>query len=144
MLRRQSGFTLIELMVVLIIVGILLAVAIPGFSEQLRKSRRADAIRGLSELQLSQERWRSSNATYGTSAAPPAGVGLPTSPHYTFAVVVPAAPENATDVELTATPKAAQLNDRCGTYTLRVDNDNDNAPSGTVDKTTSTAAANCW
>ena len=67
-MKRQGGFTLIELMIVLVIVGILAAVALPSFRDQIRKSRRADAIAELGRLQLAQERWRADRASYGTLA----------------------------------------------------------------------------
>ena len=44
---KPKGFTLIELMIALVIAAIVLAIAIPAFTEQLAKSRRADAISGL-------------------------------------------------------------------------------------------------
>ena len=52
MARRTTGFTLIELLVTIAIVGILAAVAMPVFSEQMAKSRRAEAISTLSDLML--------------------------------------------------------------------------------------------
>ena len=43
----SSGFTLIELVIVIVIVSILMAVALPGFQDAMRKGRRADAKEGL-------------------------------------------------------------------------------------------------
>jgi type IV pilus assembly protein PilE len=111
---KSRGFTLIELMVVVAIVAILAMIALPSFNEQVRKSRRSEALRGLSDLQLKQERWRSNHTTYGTLA----DVGAPTSSYYTFAVT--AASNTATGYAITAAPIAgsAQGGDRCGTYTF--------------------------
>ena len=64
----QRGFTLIELMVVLVIVTILLSIAIPAYEDQMRRSRRADAINGLESMVLRQEQWRANNPRYGTLA----------------------------------------------------------------------------
>ena len=59
--ESKSGFTLIELVIVILLLGILAAFAFPSFNEQVAKSRRAVAMRGLGDLQLRQERWRASN-----------------------------------------------------------------------------------
>ena len=58
------GFTLLELMVTLLIVGILAAVAIPAYQQHITKSRRADAMSALSAVVQAQERYRSNNANY--------------------------------------------------------------------------------
>ena len=138
MRHAHRGFTLIELVIVVTVLAILAAIAVPTFFEQLAKSRRSEAKQGLSDLQLRQEKWRTNHATYGTAAQ----VGLPASTYYDFAVTT----NTGTDAVMTATPKAAgpQNGDKCGTYTLRIDNDNNNAPAGQLDKTVSTAATGCW
>jgi type IV pilus assembly protein PilE len=82
--RLDRGFTLIELMIVVVIVAILGAVALPSFLDSMRKSRRAEAFAALSAVQLAQERLRSNNAAYAgnLTAAPdatppgPRGLGL--------------------------------------------------------------------
>jgi type IV pilus assembly protein PilE len=65
-LIARRGFTLIELMITLVVVGILAAIALPSFLEQIRKSRRSDAIQTLAQLQQAQERYRANNTLYGT------------------------------------------------------------------------------
>lgn len=106
-MRRQQGFTLIELMIVVAVVAILAAIAIPSYLEQTRKGRRAEAVRAVGELQLAQERWRAENPSYGTMAQ----VGAPeASSYYTFTV-----PNNAASTyTITATRAGAQATDRCG------------------------------
>ncbi len=66
-LSRKKGFTLIELMMVLVIVAILVALALPSFRDTLRKSRRSDAMEVISRIQLAQERWRVNHAAYTTT-----------------------------------------------------------------------------
>ena len=61
---RVRGFTLIELMVVIAVVAILAAIAIPAYTSQVRRSHRADAVNGVSDIQLRQERWRANHASY--------------------------------------------------------------------------------
>lgn len=81
---RSSGFTLIELMIAVVIVGLLAMVAFPSFMDAIRKNRRSDAYTSISQIQQAQERFRSSNATYASSItalptdAPP-GLGMSAS-----------------------------------------------------------------
>jgi type IV pilus assembly protein PilE len=68
MRKDQSGFTLLELMIVVVVIAILASFAIPSYLSQVRKSRRSDATSTLGDLQLRQERYRAENPTYGTLA----------------------------------------------------------------------------
>jgi type IV pilus assembly protein PilE len=121
-MRRVRGFTLIELVVVVAIVAILATIAIPAFTEQVRKSRRAEAMSVLGDLHLRQERWRANNTTYGTLpqilGVADASAFNAAQSFYNFAVTA----SSATAFTLTANPKNAQQNDRCGSFTLAVDN----------------------
>lgn len=127
--RRAGGFTLIELMVVVAIVAILAAIAIPTFTGQVRKSRRAEAMTTLQDQQLRLERWRVDHADFSTYTLP---AGLDTA-YYTFTVTATAALPNS--YTLTGAPKLDQAKDSCGT--LKIVN-----TVGTVSKTA--GASNCW
>jgi len=81
--RPGNGFSLIELMIVVAVVGLLAAVAYPSFVDSIRKSRRSDAVASLNALQLAQERWRSNQPAYADNdqlslgvAADPPGLGI--------------------------------------------------------------------
>ena len=79
------GFTLIELVIAVTIVGILATVAYPSFMNQVRKARRSDAIEFASRIQQLQERYRVNNTSYAASiAALGLASGASSSGYYTL------------------------------------------------------------
>jgi len=66
---RPRGFTLLELLIALAVVGILVGIAYPSYQGSVRKSRRADAADAATAVLQAEESWRANNATYtGTLA----------------------------------------------------------------------------
>ena len=134
---RKKGFTLIELMLVIGIVAILAALAVPSFLDSVRKSRRSDAMDTIMAIHLAQEKYRANNTTYGTNAQ--LGFDSPQiSPkgHYSVAV----SGNNATGYTITATVVTGddQANDYCGSFILT------NA-AGVISKTNTASNADlCW
>lgn len=63
----SRGFTLLELMITAVVLGLLLGVALPSFMDQLRKGRRAEAFTALSAAQQAQERYRGNNSAYASA-----------------------------------------------------------------------------
>jgi len=63
---RGRGFTLIELMVVVVIVAILVGIAYPAYVDQMRKTRRSEGKALLMELMSAEERHYTENGTYTT------------------------------------------------------------------------------
>lgn len=70
------GFTLIEVMIVLVIVAVLAAVALPSYQDSVRKGRRSDVISEISKAQQAEERWRANNATYNNDVSSNTTTGL--------------------------------------------------------------------
>ncbi len=112
--RRQTGFTLIEVMIVVAIVGILMAIAIPSYNEYIRRGHRAEARAGLLQAAQWMERAATATGTYPLTAAFPATLKKIPSDRYDITVVS----ANGSTFTLTATPKGAQTGDKCGNYTL--------------------------
>ena len=81
--QRSRGFTLIELMIAVTVIGILSAIAAPSFMDPVRKARRLDAVVALFEIQQAQERWRAQYPCYAARlAATATAEGAPPAAHF--------------------------------------------------------------
>jgi len=128
MTKTQTGVTLIELVIVMVIIGILAAIAVPSYRQYVIRSQRVDATSALLRLATAQEKFYLQNNRYATNAervtAPPAGLGIPGTEHgwYTLAtacvVAGCASGFTATAVPVAGGPQASdacqlfQVNDR--------------------------------
>jgi len=101
---KRRGFTLIELMIVVVIAAILLGLALPSFIDSVRKGRRSDAADAVVGVLQAQERWRGRNTTYSASLG---SLNLPSTSsggYYSLAGAAASAPR-ATQ---TAPPRASK------------------------------------
>jgi type IV pilus assembly protein PilE len=64
-MAASRGFTIPELLITVVVIGVLAAIAYPSFIDSVRKGRRSEAMTALARVQQGEERFRSSNATYG-------------------------------------------------------------------------------
>lgn len=136
---KHSGFTLIELMIVVAIIGILTAIVLPSYNESVSRTKRADAASALVQFSQAMERYYSANYTYLAAAAAGANTGAPASTTfaYTQAPFTGAAAYNltisaatATSYTLSATPTGGHTGDACGTMTLTSTNVKGDGASG--------------
>lgn len=114
---RCAGFTVVELMLVLTIVAILAAVALPSYREAIRRGHRAEARVGLLQAAHWLERFATATGSYLRDEAdfPAALKGLPSG---TYEIDFRASDAKGSGYTLTATPRGAQAGDRCGGFTL--------------------------
>ncbi|WP_235858468.1 MULTISPECIES: type IV pilin protein [Xanthomonas] len=110
--QKNSGFSLLELMIAVAIVGILAAIAINSYRSSVIKSRRSAAAACLQEGAQTMERYYTINTTYvgGSMGACSADIAN----FYTFSSGTP----TATSFSLSATPTSGQNDSTCGTLTI--------------------------
>jgi type IV pilus assembly protein PilE len=132
-MKPNLGFTLIELMVTVAIIGILASVAYPSYIESVRKSNRADAKSTMMQVANQEERYYTENNVYGTITA----IGNATNPvpsqsgKHNIAVVTANAGATYT---ITATP--VQTDSTCGNLTI--------TNTGATGNSVGAAAGVCW
>lgn len=104
--RASSGFTLVELMVVVLLVAILAAIAYPSYREQIRKARRADAQAVLMQAAQFMERYYTENGTYKDAVLPYDKSPVDgTVSYYAIALTVP---DDGLSFKVTAKPGASE------------------------------------
>jgi type IV pilus assembly protein PilE len=118
-MRKQQGFTLIEVMIVVIIVAILGSIAYPAYTHHVRKAKRADGMTALLQVQLAQEKWRANNPQY-TSSLSDLGLSA-TSADGHYAIRIDPDTVSAVSYTVTASGTGTQANDTgCTQLTLAV------------------------
>lgn len=106
-IQVARGFTLIELMIAVAIVGLLAAIALPSYSSYVLRTRRTDAMAALTQAQTTIERCYAANFTYLTPAPCAAPPAISSKGFYTVAAV-----GTATTYTLTATTSGSQIADK--------------------------------
>jgi len=133
---KSAGMTLIELMIVVAILALLAAIAVPSYRQYVLRANRTEATTALLQLAAAQEKFYLQNNTYAGNAliavAPPAGLGLSATTgggRYTVAITA----ATAAAFSATATAAGAQAADTtCATFTIN------QAGARTA------TSANCW
>lgn len=112
LITKNKGFTLIELMIVVVIVGILSSIALPSYQQYVRKANRADGMSAIQMILDAQERYYADHISY-TADLTKLGLADPyitPEGHYSIKASV-CGGSLTTCVELTATAQGGQVKD---------------------------------
>lgn len=127
--RRGRGFSLVELVIVVAILGIVLAIAIPSYADQVRKSARAEAQSFLTDVATRQHQFLVDKRRYATSVAA-LNLAAPSNvkSKFTDPITVDAPNVAPPTFRLTAQAVGDQAKDKCPTLTL--DSAGNRGPAG--------------
>ncbi len=130
LLRNKRGFTLLEVLIVIVILGVIAGLALPVYTAQVEKARKAEALGVLSAIRSSEVRYFAQSSTYTTGGT--GGTGTATGPldfdfsgtalaaggqtlHFTYAVESP----TAATFTATATRNSANGGDGSSTVVIK-------------------------
>ena len=133
---QQSGFTLIELMVVSLIIGILAAIAYPNYSEYVRQNKLYDTMGSLSSIRLQMEQHYQDNRSYAATGTA-CGIANYNSTYFNFTCSAP----TALTYTWTASSIAGQGVGGSGEYSYTIDQ---NGTRATPSFKGGTGSTSCW
>lgn len=142
-MTRARGFSLIELMVVLVIITIIAAIAIPTYNRYTFRAHRADGQSMLLNIATAEERYYSTFNKYGSLT----DIGYSASPlvsdnlYYSGTVTLPAG-GSAQSFTATATPMGVQVGDNTWCGTLTINSAGVKTPG--LASASSNSNGNCW
>ena len=117
-IKQSAGFTLIELMITVAIVGILAAIALPSYNQYIARGKRAEARVALLQAEGWLERFYTENNTYTTAANTNATFNtrfssVPSTGAANYSITLAVTTASYT---ITTAPLGSMAGDRCGTY----------------------------
>ncbi|MCG9759578.1 MULTISPECIES: type IV pilin protein [Pseudoalteromonas] len=135
--KTMSGFTLIEVMIVVVIIGILSAVAYPNYTEYVRRGARADAMTLLLDAANKQEQFFVDNRAYSNNLA---NIGVPTATENGyFNVTLENVTANTFTIVATAAAGPVQGDQQCPALTI-----DELGVRGVTGTTNQDAIDRCW
>lgn len=137
---KRNGFTLIELMITVAIIGILAAIALPSYTSYIARGKITDAVAVLGDYRVRMEQYYQDNRNYGTAGVNVAcPVTTATSKYATYTCTIVGTP--STSYTATATSIAGLLGNATGDYTFTIDQANTKSTSKFKG---ASVAKSCW
>ena len=137
---KQSGITLLELLIVVTIVGILAAIAYPNYRDQVRRSNRSEAKIGLEQKAQAMEKCFTRSMDFTSAACAQARATVNTPGSFYSLRIDPGFATTATQYRLQAVPQGGQATDTaCASFTIDETSQRAATTSASADNT-----ADCW
>lgn len=137
-MKAHNGFSLVELMIVVAVMGVLMAIALPNYSDYVIRSKIPDATSGLSNKRVQMEQYFQDNRTY--VAAPACTADTTTSQYFDFSCPA-ATPGAATTFTLAAVGKGSMA---AFTYTVDQNGTKTSTIAAAAPSGWAAASASCW
>jgi type IV pilus assembly protein PilE len=115
--RKHSGFSLIELLIAVVIVGILASVALPAYQKYVLRGNRAEAQAFMMDIASRQGQYLIDNRAYASTISA-LSLTTPSTISAKYTITLNAPDANPPAFTVTAAPVGNQINDTCGTLTL--------------------------
>ena len=145
-MRRNSGFTLIELMIVVAVVAILTSVAYPSYTDHVTRGKITEATANLGGLRVNLEQYYQDNKKYNGAVSSVCGVAMPTTDikYFTF-TCASSVPSGAGDQRYTITATGSGKGMTGFVYTIDQNNSKTSTIASPVDTAKwGTGDATCW
>lgn len=137
-MKTQNGFTLIELMIVVAVMGVLMAIALPSYNDYVVRGKIPDATSALSNKRVQLEQYFQDNRTY--VGAPACAADTTTSKYYDFSCPV-GTPATATAFTLVAAGKGSMA---AFTYTIDQNGTKTSTIAATAPSGWAGTSTSCW
>jgi type IV pilus assembly protein PilE len=138
-MKRSRGFSLIELLTVVAIIGIIAAFALPAYKDYVTRGKLVEAFTGLSDLRVRMEQYFQDNRKYNSGTTTSCGATLPTSRYFDFTCTTGADPAQTYSAQATG-----KTSEGMSGFAFTVTDANVKTSSITASGWSNPSTNNCW